>query len=105
MKAAQVSRPGGDFQIVDRPVPQPGLNEVLVQVEACGVCHGDALVKEGGFPGLTYPRVPVTTRPLNNLTNPATPYTREALGEAGRPAVSACATCCWAPDEDQQVGF
>jgi len=58
MKAAQVSRPGGDFQIVDRPVPQPGLNEVLVQVEACGVCHGDALVKEGGFPGLTYPRVP-----------------------------------------------
>jgi D-arabinose 1-dehydrogenase-like Zn-dependent alcohol dehydrogenase len=52
MKAAQVSRPGGDFQIVDRPVPQPGLNEVLVQVEACGVCHGDALVKEGGFPGL-----------------------------------------------------
>jgi D-arabinose 1-dehydrogenase-like Zn-dependent alcohol dehydrogenase len=58
MKAVQVSRPGGDFQIVDRPVPQPGLNEVLVQVEACGVCHGDALVKEGGFPGLTYPRVP-----------------------------------------------
>ena len=31
---------------------------MLVRVQACGVCHSDAFVKEGGFPGLTYPRVP-----------------------------------------------
>jgi D-arabinose 1-dehydrogenase-like Zn-dependent alcohol dehydrogenase len=31
---------------------------VRVAVEACGVCHTDALTVEGGFPGLTYPRVP-----------------------------------------------
>ena len=39
-------------------VPQPRENEVLVKVEACGVCHGDAIVKEGTFPGLSYPRIP-----------------------------------------------
>jgi propanol-preferring alcohol dehydrogenase len=27
-------------------------------VEACGVCHGDAIVNEGRFPGLQYPRIP-----------------------------------------------
>jgi len=27
-------------------------------VQACGICHSDSFVKEGGFPGLQYPRVP-----------------------------------------------
>jgi propanol-preferring alcohol dehydrogenase len=31
---------------------------VRVKVEACGICHSDALVKEGLWPGLKYPRVP-----------------------------------------------
>jgi D-arabinose 1-dehydrogenase-like Zn-dependent alcohol dehydrogenase len=31
---------------------------VRVKVEACGICHSDALVKEGLWPGLRYPRVP-----------------------------------------------
>jgi D-arabinose 1-dehydrogenase-like Zn-dependent alcohol dehydrogenase len=31
---------------------------VRVKVEACGICHSDALVKEGLWPGLQYPRVP-----------------------------------------------
>jgi len=29
-----------------------------VKVEACGICHSDVFVKEGGWPGLQYPRVP-----------------------------------------------
>jgi D-arabinose 1-dehydrogenase-like Zn-dependent alcohol dehydrogenase len=29
-----------------------------VKVEACGICHSDALVKEGYWPGIQYPRVP-----------------------------------------------
>lgn len=58
MKAVQVSNPGGDFEIVERDDPQPGAGQVRVKVEACGVCHSDALVKHGGFPGLSYPRVP-----------------------------------------------
>jgi D-arabinose 1-dehydrogenase-like Zn-dependent alcohol dehydrogenase len=55
---AQVAKAGGDFELVEREIPQPGAGEVRIKVEACGICHSDALVKQGGFPGLTYPRVP-----------------------------------------------
>ncbi len=58
MKAAQVSKPGGNFEIVERPIPEPGRAQVRIKVEACGVCHSDAIVKQSGFPGLQYPRVP-----------------------------------------------
>jgi D-arabinose 1-dehydrogenase-like Zn-dependent alcohol dehydrogenase len=58
MKVAQVSKPGGDFEIVERPVPEPGRAQVRIKVEACGICHSDVLAKEGGWPGLQYPRVP-----------------------------------------------
>ncbi|MBS1850238.1 MAG: alcohol dehydrogenase catalytic domain-containing protein [Acidobacteria bacterium] len=58
MKAAQISKPGGNFEVVERPVPVPGVRQVRIKVEACGVCHSDVLVKEGLWPGLPYPRVP-----------------------------------------------
>jgi alcohol dehydrogenase/propanol-preferring alcohol dehydrogenase len=58
MKAVQISKPGGDFEIVERPVPEPGRGQVRIKVEACGICHSDALVKEGYWPGIQYPRVP-----------------------------------------------
>jgi 2-desacetyl-2-hydroxyethyl bacteriochlorophyllide A dehydrogenase len=43
---------------VERPIPEPGRAQVRIKVEACGVCHSDAIVKQSGFPGLQYPRVP-----------------------------------------------
>jgi D-arabinose 1-dehydrogenase-like Zn-dependent alcohol dehydrogenase len=49
---------GGRLELVDRPVEAPAAGMVRVAVEACGVCHTDALTVEGGFPGMTYPRVP-----------------------------------------------
>ncbi|UCD82674.1 MAG: alcohol dehydrogenase catalytic domain-containing protein [Desulfobacterales bacterium] len=58
MKAAQISEAGGEFEIVEREIPTPGPNQVRVKVEACGICHSDAFVKEGLFPGIAYPRVP-----------------------------------------------
>jgi D-arabinose 1-dehydrogenase-like Zn-dependent alcohol dehydrogenase len=58
MKAAQISKAGGDWELVERDIPEPGPGQVLVKVEACGICHSDALVKEGLWPGLQYPRVP-----------------------------------------------
>jgi D-arabinose 1-dehydrogenase-like Zn-dependent alcohol dehydrogenase len=58
MKAAQISKAGGDWELVERDVPEPGPGQVRVKVEACGICHSDALVKEGLWPGLQYPRVP-----------------------------------------------
>ena len=58
MKAAQISKAGGDWELVERNIPEPGKGQVRVKVEACGICHNDALVKEGVWPGLQYPRVP-----------------------------------------------
>jgi D-arabinose 1-dehydrogenase-like Zn-dependent alcohol dehydrogenase len=58
MKAAQISKAGGDFAIVDREIPKPGVGEVLIKVQACGVCHSDVFTKEGVWPGIEYPRVP-----------------------------------------------
>ena len=58
MKAAQISQAGGDFELVDREIPSPADDEVLIKVQACGICHSDMLVKEGAFPGIEYPRIP-----------------------------------------------
>jgi D-arabinose 1-dehydrogenase-like Zn-dependent alcohol dehydrogenase len=58
MKVAQVPKPGGEFQIVDREMPDPGPGHVRMKVQACGVCGSDALTKEGSWPGIQYPRVP-----------------------------------------------
>ena len=58
MKAVQISKPGGNFEVVERPIPEPGRGQVRIKVEACGICHSDALVKEGHWPGIQYPRVP-----------------------------------------------
>ena len=58
MKAAQISKAGGNFELVERDIPEPAPRQVRVKVEACGICHSDVLVKEGLWPGLQYPRVP-----------------------------------------------
>ena len=58
MKAAQVPKPGADFEIVERGIPEPGAGQVRIKVQACGVCHSDVLTKEGAWPGIQYPRVP-----------------------------------------------
>ena len=58
MKAAQIPKPGADFQIVEREIPKPGFGHVLIKVQACGVCHSDMFTKEGAWPGIEYPRVP-----------------------------------------------
>src|SRR5213594_3711748 len=58
MKAVQVSKPGGDFELINREIPEPGARQVRIRVQACGICHSDVITKEGLFPGISYPRVP-----------------------------------------------
>ena len=58
MKAIQIARPGADLALVDKEIPEPGEREVLIKVEACGVCHGDAVARFGARSGTVYPRVP-----------------------------------------------
>jgi D-arabinose 1-dehydrogenase-like Zn-dependent alcohol dehydrogenase len=58
MKAARISKAGGDWELVERDIPEPGPGQVRVKIDACGICHSDAVVKDGIWPGLQYPRVP-----------------------------------------------
>lgn len=56
MKAIQVAAKGAPMKLVEIPIPEPGEGQVLLRVEACGVCHGDAKVIEGA--ASSYPRIP-----------------------------------------------
>jgi len=58
MQAVRVHEAGGPFDVTDLPMPEPDAGEVRVEVRACGICHSDAFVKDGTFPGIEYPRVP-----------------------------------------------
>lgn len=58
MRAVQVSKAGGPFEVVERDIPEPAHGQIRVKVEACGICHSDGLVKSGHFPGLVLPRIP-----------------------------------------------
>ena len=57
-RAVQVPAAGGAFAVVQREFPEPGPGHVRIRVQACGVCHSDAVTKFGLFPGIAYPRVP-----------------------------------------------
>ncbi|KAJ7059480.1 zinc-type alcohol dehydrogenase [Mycena amicta] len=74
MRAIQVKQAGGTFEVVQLPIPSPGIlqqiltralvdrpppepSQVLIKVAACGVCGGDEVCRSG-IPGMTYPRVP-----------------------------------------------
>jgi alcohol dehydrogenase, propanol-preferring len=55
--AVQVTQPG-KFELVWREVVSPPPGKVRIRVEACGVCHSDAVTVQGMIPGIAYPRVP-----------------------------------------------
>lgn len=58
MKVAQVSKAGGELELVEREIPQPPAGHVRIRILACGVCHSDSFTKDGLFPGIAFPRVP-----------------------------------------------
>jgi D-arabinose 1-dehydrogenase-like Zn-dependent alcohol dehydrogenase len=58
IRVAQIPHAKGPFELVERDIPEPGSGQLLIKVQACGVCHSDSLTKEGLIPGMTFPRVP-----------------------------------------------
>ena len=40
---------GAEVELVDVVVPDPGPNDVIVRVQACGVCHTDLAYRDGGI--------------------------------------------------------
>jgi propanol-preferring alcohol dehydrogenase len=60
MKAAVLHEFKQPLSIEDVSQPTPGTDEILIAVEACGVCHSDLHLADGDWPQL----VPITKRPL-----------------------------------------
>ncbi len=58
MRVVQIARRGGPLELGERPIPEPGPGQVRIKVQACGICHSDAMVRDGHLPGIEYPRVP-----------------------------------------------
>jgi D-arabinose 1-dehydrogenase-like Zn-dependent alcohol dehydrogenase len=55
-RAMQVDKPGtNEFRPVQVETPDPGLGQVRITVEACGICHSDAGILSGHFPGVSFP--------------------------------------------------
>jgi len=58
MRSLQISKPKGPLEMVERDVPEPGVAQVRIKVQACGICHSDSVTKDGLLPGIEYPRIP-----------------------------------------------
>nr|WP_018266563.1 zinc-dependent alcohol dehydrogenase family protein [Methylosinus sp. LW4] len=56
MTAMVLRRPGTPLAVERRPLPRPGSGELLLAVEACGVCRTDLHVVDGE---LEHPRLPI----------------------------------------------
>lgn len=53
-----LSSPGGSLQLEERPDPRPGPGDLLIRVEACGVCRTDLHILDGDLSGIRHPIVP-----------------------------------------------
>jgi D-arabinose 1-dehydrogenase-like Zn-dependent alcohol dehydrogenase len=67
MTVAQISKPSGDFELVERQIPHPGTREVRIKIQACG------------FAELTGVRPMIETYPLEKA---AKAYARMLSGDA-----------------------
>ncbi|MBL8447271.1 MAG: zinc-dependent alcohol dehydrogenase family protein [Zoogloeaceae bacterium] len=58
MKAMALLGPGQPLSPVELPVPAPGPGQVLIRVEACGVCRTDLHLVDGDLPDVGMPLIP-----------------------------------------------
>ncbi|TDD45866.1 hypothetical protein E1286_22705 [Nonomuraea terrae] len=58
MRAALATAVGAPLTLTERDVPEPGPDEVVVKVTACGVCFTDLNLIRGHFPFARFPVVP-----------------------------------------------
>jgi alcohol dehydrogenase len=57
-RVAQVAAVDGRFEIVERQEMLPGPGHVRLAVDACGICHSDAVFVGAAVPGVSFPLVP-----------------------------------------------
>jgi propanol-preferring alcohol dehydrogenase len=56
MRAMVLDRPHTLLTMRERPLPQPAAGEIVVEIEACGVCRTDLHVVDGELP---HPKLPI----------------------------------------------
>lgn len=98
MAAWETVGPNGSGRIrrVERPVPQPARGEVLVAVEACGVCRTDLHVTDGDLPE-HLPHVIPGHEVVGRVVALGEGVSRFALGDRAGIAWlrSTCGACRW----------
>lgn len=58
MRALLLDRPGSPLRLAELPCPRPGPGQLLLRVEACGVCRTDLHVLDGDLPAPKQPVIP-----------------------------------------------
>lgn len=58
MRAMLFKKAKSSLQLTELPIPQPGPNQVLIKVAACGVCRTDLHIVDGELPTPKLPLVP-----------------------------------------------
>ena len=58
MRAMMLEHPGAPLRLTELPRPQPGAGQLLIEVEACGVCRTDLHLIDGELPDAALPIVP-----------------------------------------------
>ncbi|MEY8355911.1 alcohol dehydrogenase catalytic domain-containing protein [Lachnospiraceae bacterium 54-53] len=86
MKSCVITSPF-HYEIREIPIPEPGDDEVLIQMKAAGVCGSDLHIYRGENPCSSYPLVPghenagIVVKAGKNVTN----VKEGDPGESGRP--------------------
>ncbi|OGF64886.1 MAG: alcohol dehydrogenase [Candidatus Fischerbacteria bacterium RBG_13_37_8] len=62
MKALIIEKPASittaPLKMIEREIPKPSANQVLLKISKCGICHTDLHVVEGDLPPVKYPVIP-----------------------------------------------
>ncbi len=92
MRAIVLDRPGS-FRVAEVPDPAPRAGEVIVRVDACGICGTDLHILAGEFPPTPYPITPghEFAGQIVAIGQDSTP----GLAEGDRVAVDPSLYCGW----------
>jgi len=94
MQAAVFYGPNQPLKVEDVPVPQPGPEEILVKVAACGVCHTDLHYIDHGVPTFKKPPVILGHEAAGTVAGVGKAVTNWKEGDRVLlPAVLTCGTC------------
>jgi len=94
MKAAVFIEQNQPLEIQDIPIPEPGPNEVLVKVAACGVCHTDLHYIDHGTPTFKPPPIVLGHEASGIVAGWGTEVTEWSEGDRVLlPSIFTCGTC------------